>query len=106
MARTRTARAYHAGTERALGRALSDALDDGRDAHAAADAQRDQRVGLVRPLQLVERSAERDRAAVHVDALGIDAERARRLQRHHGERLVDLPQIDVADGHAGLLERL
>ena len=43
-----------------------------------------------------ERVAEGDRAAVDVDAVGIDAERARRLQRHHGERLVDLPQVDVA----------
>jgi hypothetical protein len=36
----------------------------------------------------------------------IDAELARGLQRHHRERLVDLPQVDVLDLHAGLLERL
>src|SRR5881394_1972274 len=37
------------------------ALDDGRDAHAAADAQRDQRGRLVRALELVECRAEQDR---------------------------------------------
>ena len=53
-----------------------------------------------------ERMAERDRAAVDVDPLGIDPEAADRLQRHRGEGLVDLPEVDVADLHAGLGERL
>src|SRR5690349_4476286 len=38
------------------------ALEDRRDAHAAADAQRDQRGGLAGALELVERGAEQDRA--------------------------------------------
>src|SRR4051812_9599266 len=66
----------------------SDALDDRRDAHAATDAQRDQRGGLVRTLELVERRpeqdragrtqrvAEGDRATIDVDLVVIDAERA------------------------------
>src|SRR4051812_32824572 len=56
----------------------SNPLDDGRGAHAAADAQRHQRGGLVGPLELVEhgaqdhrtggakRMAERNRAAIDV----------------------------------------
>ena len=38
------------------------ALDDGGDAHTAADAQRDQRGGLVGALWLVERRRQQDRA--------------------------------------------
>jgi hypothetical protein len=33
-------------------------------------------------------------------------ELVREVQRHGGEGLVDLEQIDVADGHAGLLQGL
>ena len=50
--------------------------------------------------------AERDRAAVDVDARWVDAELARRLERHGGEGLVDLPEVDVGDGHPRLLQRL
>ena len=38
-----------------------------------------------------QRVPQRDRAAVDVDPVEVDAERARGLQRHRGERLVDLP---------------
>ena len=61
-------------------------LDDGRGAHAAADAQRDQRSRFVGALEFVEhgtenhrtgsaeRMAERDRAAIDVDLGGVDVE--------------------------------
>ena len=52
-----------------------------------------------------DRMPERDRAAVDVDALGIDAEIARRLQRDRGEGLVDLDHVHVGRGQAGALER-
>ncbi len=42
-----------------------------------------------------ERMTEGDGAAVHVHPRGIDAELANRLQHHRGERLVDLPEVDV-----------
>ena len=42
-----------------------------------------------------QRVAHRDGAAVDVDAVRVDAQVARRLHRHHGEGLVDLPQVDV-----------
>ena len=51
-----------------------------------------------------DRVAERDRAAVDVHALGIEAEVAHRLERHRGERLVDLPEVDVAGLHPRLGE--
>ena len=43
-----------------------------------------------------ERVAERDRAAVDVDLLGVDPQRAGARHGDAGERLVDLPQVDVA----------
>jgi hypothetical protein len=39
--------------------------------------------------------AERDRPAVDVDALLVDAEHADRVERDGGDRLVDLPQISL-----------
>src|SRR3954471_17778151 len=42
-----------------------------------------------------DRVAERDRAAVDVDLVLVDAEHADRVERDRGERLVDLPQVDV-----------
>jgi hypothetical protein len=53
-----------------------------------------------------DRVAERDRAAVDVDAVLVDAEQPHRVQRDRGERLVDLPQIDVAGLQPGLVQRL
>jgi hypothetical protein len=49
--------------------------------------------------------AERDRAAVDVDPVLVDAEHADRVERDRGERLVDLPQ-SMSPAQAGLLERL
>src|SRR5918992_3424332 len=53
-----------------------------------------------------DRVAEGDRAAVDVDLLGADAEIAHGLDGHRGERLVDLDQVEGADVHAGLAERV
>src|SRR3954468_18906731 len=39
--------------------------------------------------------AERDGATVDVDAVLVDPEQADRVQRDRGERLVDLPHVDV-----------
>jgi len=49
---------------------------------------------------------DRDGAAVDVDDLGIDAEFARRGQRHRGERLVDLHHVELVDGDAFSGDRL
>src|SRR4029077_16075365 len=45
-------------------------------------------------------------AADRVDDLLVEAEQARGAHAHRGERLVDLPQVDVADREAGPVERL
>src|SRR5512139_770711 len=99
-------------------RCASDALDDRRGAHAAAHAERHERGREVPPLELVEhhaedhgargaeRVAEGDRATVHVDLVEREVHVAREAQHHRGERLVDLPQVDVAGLHAGTLQRL
>ena len=52
-----------------------------------------------------DRVPERDRAAVHVDALRVDPEQLDRVQRDRAEGLVHLEQVDVGDGQARLLER-
>src|SRR5258707_786999 len=44
--------------------------------------------------------SQRDRAAVDVDAFGVDFERADRLQDDGGEGFVDLPEVDVAGAQA------
>ena len=48
-----------------------------------------------------DRVAEAATAAVDVDDVGVDAERADRGDRHRAERLVDLEQVDVVDRQAG-----
>ncbi len=48
--------------------------------------------------------ADRDRAAVHVDAPFIQLEHARRVQGDRGKRLVDLDQVQVAGLEARFLE--
>src|SRR5690606_23142980 len=90
----------------------SDPLDDGGHAHAAADAQGDQRVAAVAALQLVDhgagdhgaggaqRVAHGDGAAVDVQLLVRDVQVLLELQDHGGERLVDLDQVDVVEGRA------
>ena len=78
-----------------------------RDALAAADARRREAVLLAAPPQLVrqrqqqpraahaERMAERDRAAVDVDLVAIEAELLLDREVLPGERFVDLDQIEV-----------
>jgi hypothetical protein len=71
-----------------------------------------------RPLQLVEQGADEDRAggadrvaeghgaAVDVDLVAVELQVADELLGHHREGLVDLPQVDVVDGQAGLGQHL
>ena len=49
-----------------------------------------------------DRVTEGDRAAVDVDPVLVDPEHPDRVQRDRGERLVDLPQVDVLGLQAGL----
>src|SRR3954451_21754332 len=42
-----------------------------------------------------DRVAQRDRAAVHVDPVLVDAEHPHRVKRHRREGLVDLPEVHV-----------
>lgn len=53
-----------------------------------------------------QRMPQRDRAAVHVDAPLVAPQRAHRLDRHHAERLVDLPEVDVPRLHPRHRQRL
>src|SRR5439155_14427549 len=48
----------------------------------------------------------RDRAAVHVDLVGIEAEFADAGDRLRGERFVDLDEVEVVDRQTGALQRL
>src|SRR5262249_48724698 len=50
--------------------------------------------------------ADRDRAAIDVVLLGIDAELVARIEALAGEGLVELPEIDVVDLQAMALEKL
>src|SRR5690606_14008855 len=91
-------------------------LDDRRGAHAAAGAHGDQPDRLVPALQLVQhrleqhrtgradRMPQRDGATVDIDPVLVVAQVAHHLQRDRGERLVDLPQVHVVDGHPRLLQ--
>src|ERR1700687_5733361 len=84
---------------------FSDALDDGGYAHAAADAQRDQRATGVATLELVDhgsgdhgaggaqRVAHRDGAAVDIELLVGDVQVLLELQHHRSEGLVELEQV-------------
>src|SRR5690606_10822619 len=102
------------GLSKAEGRARSDALDDHRRGHAAGRAHGDEAECLVLAFELVEhgaheqgaggadRVAEGDGPAVHVDLVAIDVEVPDELLGDHGERLVDLEQVDVVEGEAGL----
>src|SRR4029077_2154656 len=53
-----------------------------------------------------DRMAERDGPAVDVDAVLVNAEHADRVERDRGERLIDLPHVDVPRLQAGFVERL
>src|SRR3984893_4747111 len=86
--------------------------------HPGADAQRDERGGKIAPFEFVEHRAEdhgagraermshRDGAAVDVHLGVVEIERLHVAQHHRRERFVELDQIDIVDGHAGLLEHL
>ena len=103
---------------RAGGLARGGVLDDRREALADADAERGDPVAEALALELAdersgeagaraaERVSERDRAAVHVQALGVDAELALARQDLGGERLVDLDPVDVVEVELRGLERL
>src|SRR5579871_839934 len=97
-------------------RSRSDA-DEDRVALSAARADRGAAQPAAAAAQLVDergedsraggadRVAERDGAAVDVDALLVDAEHPDRRDHDRCERLVDLPQVDVGGVDAGLRER-
>src|SRR4051812_40797256 len=89
------------------GVALAAARADRRHAEAAAPAAQlvDDRAEDA-CARGADRMAEGDRAAVDIDAVLLDAQLPDRLQRHGGEGLVDLPQVDVARLQAGLVQRL
>ena len=53
-----------------------------------------------------ERMADRDRAAVHVELVLRNAEPVAAVEHLAGERLVQLPQVDVVHLHAGALQQL
>ena len=97
---------------------LGEALDDHRHALAATDAHRLEADGAAGVLEAVEqrghdagaghaeRVAEGDGAAVDVQLVVADAELAGGGHHLGGERLVDLDEVDVIDGHAGPAQRL
>src|SRR3954447_25851314 len=96
----------------------SETLDDGRNAHAAADAERGEAVALLAALELVDEGAEdhaggraewvarRDGPTVDVDLVRGQVEVLHEPQDDGRERLVDLDEVEVVDGQPGLLQRL
>src|SRR5438445_255649 len=100
------------------GRVPLDALADRRDPLAPADAERRESVALLPLPQFVrerkrepsprcaEGMPERDRAAVHVRLLAIEAEVLFHREVLRREGLVDLDEVHVLDFQAGELERL
>src|SRR5262245_60091283 len=99
------------------GARCSDALDDRAGAQAATAAHADEGGGLVGPLELVEGLgheerprtpegvAEGDGPAVGVGLVEVGLDLAGPGQHDRGEGLVDLEQVDVADGHARAVEQ-
>ena len=63
-------------------------------------------VTIIRAAGARDRVAEARTAAVDVHDLLVDPELARRGDGHRAERLVDLPELDVADRHPDAVERL
>src|SRR5579875_3710699 len=89
------------------GVALTAARADRRAAEpAAAPAQLQHQGGDDPRAGGADRVAEGDGAAVDVDDLFIDAQRPDRVDGDGGKGLVDLPEVDVGDLQAGLLQRL
>src|SRR5688572_17285303 len=96
----------------------SDALDDGGDAHPAADAECGQAVAAAGTFQLVDQGAEDhpasgtegvahgDGAAVDVDLVEGQAEVLDEAEDDRGEGLVDLDEVEFVGADAGLGQRL
>src|SRR3954464_2024168 len=92
-------------------------LEQARAALAAADAHRDDAPLRLAPAAFLqdvagetraghaERMADRDRTAVNIVLLGIDAELVARIEALAGEGLVELPEIDVVDLQAMALQQ-
>src|SRR5262245_52298468 len=90
-------------------------LEDGRGTHAASDAHAHEAVPAAPALHLVEerrrqlragaaeRVAERNRAAVHVEAVGIDGQLAEARDHLRREGLVELDEIDLVEREPGEL---
>src|SRR5436309_8839624 len=98
--------------------ALARRLEQPGGTHAAADAHGDDPPALLPPPQLVEQRPrharaghpvgvpDRDRAAVRVEPLGVDAEAVAAVDDLRGEGLVQLDDIDVLELQARVLEQL
>src|SRR4051812_24839305 len=96
----------------------SDPLDEGAGTQTATAAHGDEPVAVAGAGQLVDglgdqeatgatqRMAQGDGAAVGVDAGHVRTQLARPGQHDGGEGLVDLEDVDVVDGEAGVLEQL
>src|SRR3954466_12525327 len=106
------------GGGRMCGRSVNSDVNDDGVALAAAGADRHAAIAAAAAAQLehdraedaragrADRMPERDRAAVDVHAPLVDVEHADAVERDRGERLVDLPQVDVGWLQPGLVERL
>ena len=100
-----------------MSRCLED-LEEARRALAAADAHRhdaplglaalafEQEVADAARARHAEGVADRDRAAVDVVLLGVDAEGVAAVEALAREGFVELPEVDVVDLEAGALEQL
>src|SRR6185436_8614210 len=116
MRKARPARATVKSPSRVMRRRLVVRLEETRGALTAAHAHRDDAVARLAPEHLVgeradhararhaERVADRDRAAVDVELLGIDPQAIAAVDDLRGERLVELPHVDVVDLEAVALE--
>src|SRR5437879_4261013 len=89
------------------GVALAPARADRRAAEpTAAAAQLEDQAAENARARSADWVAQRDRAAVYVDSVLLDAQHADRVQGDGREGLVDLPQVDVLRLQAGFLQRL
>src|SRR2546422_2613777 len=98
--------------------ALVGRLEQPGRAHPAADPHGDDPPALLPPAQLVEqrpgharaghsvRMPDRDRAAVRVEPLGVDAEAVAAVDDLRGEGLVQLDDVDVLELEPRMLEQL
>src|SRR5674536_221426 len=89
---------------------VSHAFEDGRERLTPAEAEDGQAVAALPSLQLpddrrrqppaagADGVAEGAGAAVDIDLVDVEAEGLDRDHRHHGEGLVDLEEVDIADG--------